>query len=226
MKLNALEDLFVRELSELYGSESLILKALPKMIKAASDSALKQAFVDHKAETKDQVSRLERIFKLLDEDPIKLKSYPVSGALDQGAEMMKSRESDSTVVDAGLLAAAQKVEHYEIASYGAVHTHAALLGYEEAADLLATTLKEEHAADARLTAIAKESVNSEAAKAPYGRARTGTRTLSSSQSREDHSAGRLLIGLSIGAAIAFFLGSSNWRKGQSALYNSSGERIG
>ena len=226
MKLNALEDLFVRELSELYGSEQLILKALPKMIKAASAPPLRKAFTDHKAQTKDQVTRLERIFKLLGESPVKLKSYPVQGALQQGADFIDSKESDSSVRDAGLLSAAQKVEHYEIASYGAVHTHAALLGYEAAADLLAATLKEEHEADALLTSIAKESVNLDAARAPYGQARTGTRKLGAAVPTESGSAGRLLVGLSIGAAIAIFLGSSSWRRGQSVLYNAAGERIG
>lgn len=226
MKLNALEDLFVRELSELYGSEQLILKALPKMIKAAADPSLRQAFTNHKAQTKDQVTRLERIFKLLGESPIKLKSYPVQGALQQGEDFMYSKESDSSVRDAGLLSAAQKVEHFEIASYGAVHTHAALLGYESAADFLAASLKEEHEADALLTSIAKDSVNLDAARAPYGRARTGTRKFGAAPSTQSGSAGRLLMGLSIGAAIAVFLGSSSWRRGQSVLYNASGKRIG
>jgi len=226
MKLNALEDLFVRELSELYGSEQQIQKALPKMIKAASDSSLKQALTDHKAETKDQITRLEKIFKLLGEEPVKVKSFPVAGVIQQGEELIHSRESDATVRDAGLLSVAQKVEHYEIASYGAVHTHASLLGYEEAAELLATSLKEEHAMDERLTGIAKDTVNVEAARAPYGQARTGKRTHAIGKSQEDSSAGRLLIGLSIGAAIAYFLSSASWRKGQSSLYNASGERIG
>ncbi len=226
MKLNALEDLFVRELSELYGSEQLILKALPKMIKAASATPLRQAFTDHKAQTKNQVARLEKIFQLLGESRVKLKSYPVQGALQQGEDFIHSKDSDSSVRDAGLLSAAQKVEHYEIASYGAVHTHAALLGYESAADLLAASLKEEHEADALLTSIAKDSVNLDAARAPYGQARTGIRKLGAAPASESGSAGRLLLGLSIGAAIAIFLGSSSWRRGHSTLYNASGERIG
>jgi len=226
MKLNALEDLFVRELSEIYGSEQQILKALPKMIKATAQPSLRQAFSDHKGETKDQIARLERIFKLLGEEPARLKSYPVAGVIQQGDEIIHSKESDADVRDAALLSTAQKVEHYEIASYGAVHTHAALLGYEEAAAELAVSLKEEHEMDARLTAIAKETVNLDAARAPYGRARTGKRALATAHSSPDSgSAGRLLVGLSIGAALALFLGSANWRKGQSTLYNSSGERI-
>lgn len=225
MKLNALEDLFVRELSELYGSEHQIFKALPKMIKAAAHPILRQAFTEHKAETKDQIARLEKIFKLLGEEPEKLKSYPVTGAIDQGSELIHSKESDSMVRDAALLSTAQKVEHYEIASYGAVHTHAELLGYEEAAELLSASLKEEHEMDTRLTAIAKEHVNLDAARAPYGRARTGKRTYATVQSSDSGSAGRLLMGLSIGAALAIFLGSASWRKGESTLYNSSGERI-
>jgi ferritin-like metal-binding protein YciE len=226
MKLNALEDLFVRELSELYGSEKLILKAIPKMIKAAAHPSLRQALTDHKTETKDQIARLERIFKLLGEEPQKLKSYPVTGAILQGDDLIHSKESDADVRDAALLSTAQKVEHYEIASYGAVHTHAALLGYEEAASELAVSLKEEHEMDARLTAIAKESVNLDAARAPYGRARTGKRALAKEHSSpESGSAGRLLVGLSIGAALAIFLGSASWRKGKSTVYNSAGENI-
>ena len=226
MKLNALEDLFVRELSELYGSEQQILKALPKMIKAAASSGLRQALSDHKTETKAQIERLDRIFKLLGEEPAKLKSLPLTGVIEQGEELIGSKQSDAFVRDAGLLSVAQKVEHYEIASYGAVHTHAALLGYEQAADMLAITLKEEHEMDQRLTALAKDTVNADAASAPYGQARTGKRVHALVKSREDSSAGRLLIGLSIGAAIAFFLGSASWRRGQSSLYNASGERIG
>ena len=225
MKLNALEDLFVRELSEIYGSEQQILKALPKMIKAAAQPILRDALTAHKAETKDQIARLEQIFKLLGEEPIRLKSFPVTGAIDQGSELIKSKDSDRMVRDAALLSTAQKVEHYEIASYGAVHTHAGLLGYEQAAELLAVSLKEEHEMDKRLTLIAKEHVNLDAARAPYGNARTGTRTYATAQSTDSGSAGRLLIGLSIGAALAIFLGSASWRKGESTLYNSSGERI-
>ncbi len=225
MRLNALEDLFVRELSEIYGSERQILKALPKMIKAAAQPILRDALTAHKAETKDQIARLEQIFKLLGEEPIRLKSFPVTGAIDQGSELIKLKDSDSMVRDAALLSTAQKVEHYEIASYGAVHTHAGLLGYEQAAELLAVSLKEEHEMDKRLTMIAKEHVNLDAARAPYGNARTGTRTYATAQSTDSGSAGRLLIGLSIGAALAIFLGSASWRKGESTLYNSSGERI-
>ena len=225
MKLNALEDLFVRELSEIYGSERQILRALPKMIKGAAQPMLREALTDHKAETKNQIDRLEKIFKLLGEEPLKLKSYPVTGAIDQGDELIRAKGIDNMVRDAALLSTAQKIEHYEIASYGAVHTHAGLLGYEEAAELLAASLKEEHEMDSRLTSIATEHVNLDAARAPYGQARTGKRTYAAVQSSDSGSAGRLLIGLSVGAAIALFLGSSEWRKGQSTLYNSSGERI-
>ncbi len=225
MKLKALEDLFVRELSEIYGSEQQILKALPKMIKATAQPILREALTAHKSETKDQIARLEQIFKLLGEKPIKLKSLPVTGAIDQGSELIQSKDVDSMVRDAALLSTTQKVEHYEIASYGAVHTHAGLLGYEQAAELLATSLKEEHEMDKLLTSIAKEHVNLDAARAPYGQARTGKRLYAAAQSTNNGSAGRLLIGLSIGAALAIFLGSASWRRGESTLYNSSGERV-
>lgn len=215
MKLQVLEDLFVQELSELYGTEQLILKALPKMIKAAASHSLRDALADHKRETKEQIERLEKIFHSLGEGPRKIKMYPIKSALQQGEEIIDS-ESDAAVRDAGLIAAAQKVEHYEIAGYGAVRTHASLLGYQEAAELLQATLTEEEDMDRRLSHVAKESVNLEAARAPYGRARTGSRAMGSIHSTPSQSAGagRLLIGLSIGAALAFFLSSSDWRKGQ------------
>ncbi len=213
MKLNALEDLFVQELSELYGSEELILKALPKMIKAAQSSDLRDALADHKRETKTHIDRLDKIFQSLGEEPQKLKGYPVKGPIMMGEQLIHS-DSDDSVRDAGLIAAAQKVEHYEIAGYGAVRTHASLLGYEQAASMLQSTLDEEEAMDARLTSLAKDTVNPEAARAPYGRARTGTRSMSATagSSSEGGSAGRLLMGLSIGAAIAILLSSQDWRK--------------
>ncbi len=211
MKLTVLEDLFIRELSELYGSEQLILKALPKMIKASSSSKLKDAFTTHKTQTKTHVERLEKIFDSLGEKPEKLKSYPVKGAIMYGEELIHS-ESDPAVRDAGLIAAGQKVEHYEIAGYGAVRTHASLLGYNDASSMLQDTLTEEEETDALLSQLAKESVNPEAARAPYGNARTGVRGSGASIPSEGSGAGRLLIGLSLGMALAFFLGSADWRK--------------
>ncbi len=218
MKLNVLEDLFVQELSELYGSEQQILKALPKMIKSASHESLQEAFSEHKKETKDQIIRLEKIFKLLGEDPQKPKSYPIKGVLLKGDEIIHT-EADSAIKDAALIAAAQKVEHFEIAGYGAARTHAALLGYEEVASLLEASLQEEESMDARLTQLAKESVNLDAARAPYGQARTGVRSMGTAQATSDSgsSAGRLLIGLSLGAALALFLGSADWRKPTSKI---------
>jgi ferritin-like metal-binding protein YciE len=213
MKLTVLEDLFVQELSELYGSEQLILKALPKMNKAAASHGLRDALADHKRETKAQIDRLEKIFHSLGDRPHKIKSFPIKSALRQGEELMDS-ESDAAVRDAGLIAAAQKVEHYEIAGYGAVRTHAALLGYREAAELLQTSLTEEEEMDRRLTHLAEDTVNLDAARAPYGQARTGARAMASFHTTpaETAGAGRLLMGLSIGAAIAFYLGSATWRK--------------
>ena len=211
MKLTVLEDLFVQELSELYGSEELILKALSKMVKAAESSDLRDALADHKRETKTHLDRLDKIFQSLGERPEKLKAYPVKGAILQGDQLIEA-DSDRSVRDAGLIAAAQKVEHYEMAGYGAVRTHSSLLGYEEAAKLLQSTLDEEEAMNARLTQLAKETVNPEAARAPYGRARTGARAMGTARAADSGSAGRLLMGLSFGAALAFFLGSQDWRK--------------
>ena len=211
MKLTVLEDLFVQELSELYGSEQLILKALPKMMKAATSSELRAALNDHKKETKTHIDRLDQIFQSLGERPEKLNVYAVKGALLNGEQLIHA-DSDDAVRDAGLIAAAQKVEHYEIAGYGAVRTHASLLGYEVAAGMLQSTLDEEEAMDSRLSELAEKTVNLEAARAPYGRARTGTRAMGAVRNTEDGSAGRLLMGLSVGAAIAFYLASQEWRK--------------
>ncbi|MCU1259776.1 MAG: ferritin-like protein, partial [Bryobacterales bacterium] len=191
--------------------EQLIAKALPKMIKASASSDLRDALADHKRETKAQIDRLDKIFHSLGVGPEKMKAYPIKAALEHG-ETLVDAKSDAAVRDAGLIAAAQKVEHYEIAGYGAVRTHASLLGYNEAAELLQATLNEEEEMNRRLTHLAKETVNLEAARAPFGHARTGTRVMSAPHTAENGSAGRLLIGMSIGAALAFFLGSTDWRK--------------
>jgi ferritin-like metal-binding protein YciE len=183
------------------------------MNKAAESTGLRDALADHKRETKDQIGRLDKIFHSLGESPRKMKAYPIKAALLKGEELMDS-ESDASVRDAGLIAAAQKVEHYEIAGYGAARTHASLLGYEEAAKLLQVSLTEEEEMDRRLSHVAKETVNLEAARAPYGHARTGARAMGTLHATpaETNSAGRLLVGLSIGAALAIFLNSADWRK--------------
>jgi ferritin-like metal-binding protein YciE len=160
MNLENLRDLFVDELKDLYSAEHQLIKALPKMAKAASSPELKRAFESHLNETKVQVDRLEQVFAGLDMSPKGKKCKAMEGLVDEGAEWMEE-DADSDVMDAGLIAAAQRVEHYEIAGYGCVRTYAQLLGETKAATLLQRTLNEEGAADKKLTQIAKK-INVEA----------------------------------------------------------------
>lgn len=164
MKLASLHDLFVSELKDLYSAENQLLKALPKMAKAASTEELAQAFEDHLAETETQVERLEKVFKELGVSPKGKKCKAMEGLIEEGKEMME-QDAEPAVLDAALISSAQRVEHYEIAGYGCVRTFARALGYEEAADLLQETLDEEGAANQKLTQIAESVVNAEAATA-------------------------------------------------------------
>jgi ferritin-like metal-binding protein YciE len=161
MKLKTLHDLYIDELKDLYNAEHQLLKALPKMAKAASDTKLAKAFTDHLSETKGQVDRLEGIFKKLDVSPKGKTCKAMEGLLEEGKEVM-AEDADPTVMDAALIAAAQRVEHYEMAGYGCVRTFARLLDYDEAADLLQETLDEEGAADKKLTKLAETVINLEA----------------------------------------------------------------
>lgn len=161
MKLKTLHDLYVDELKDLYNAENQLLKALPKMAKAASDPQLAQAFTDHLEETTGHVDRLEKIFKKLDASPKGKKCKAMEGLLEEGKDLM-AEDADPSVMDAALIAAAQRVEHYEMAGYGCVRTYARLLGYEEAADLLQETLDEEGTADKKLTDLAETVINAEA----------------------------------------------------------------
>jgi len=161
MKLETLHDLYVEELRDLYNAEHQILKALPKMAKAASAPLLAKAFTEHLAETKVQVERLETIFKTLDVSPKGKTCKAMEGLLEEGKDVM-SEDADPTVMDAALIAAAQRVEHYEMAGYGCVRTFARLLGEDASADLLQKTLDEEGAADKKLTKLAESVINAEA----------------------------------------------------------------
>ena len=161
MKLDNLRKLYVEELRDLYSAENQLVKALPKMAKGASSAELKQAFEDHLEETEGHVERLEEIFEGLDESPKGKTCKAMKGLVEEGSEMLEEEGEDS-VLDAGIIAAAQKVEHYEIASYGTVRTWADLLGEKEAVKLLQETLNEEGAADEKLTELAEEIVNPEA----------------------------------------------------------------
>ena len=161
MKLASLHDLYVEELKDLYSAENQLLKALPKMAKAASAPDLRTAFQDHLEETRGQVQRLERIFKKLNASPKGKKCKAMEGLIEEGNEVMRE-DGEPAVLDAALIAAAQRVEHYEMAGYGCVRTYARLLGYEDAANLLQETLDEERAADKKLTELAETVINVEA----------------------------------------------------------------
>lgn len=160
MEMETLKELLVEELKDLYSAEKQITKALPKMVKAASSEKLKSAFQDHLKQTEEQVKRLEQIFEELGESPRGKKCKGMEGVLEEGAEMMQE-DAEPEVKDAGLIAAAQHVEHYEIAGYGCVRTYAHLLGMKKVVKLLETTLEEEKTTDQKLTKLA-EAINVEA----------------------------------------------------------------
>ena len=161
MKLNTLKQLYIEELRDLHSAENQLLKALPKMAKGASSEELKLAFENHLDQTKVHVERLEELFERLDETPKGKTCQAMKGLVEEGSEIL-GEDGEESVLDAGIIAAAQKVEHYEIASYGAVRTFAQLLGEDEAAELLQETLDEEGEADKLLTQLAQEIVNPEA----------------------------------------------------------------
>ncbi|MBC7818101.1 MAG: ferritin-like domain-containing protein, partial [Planctomycetaceae bacterium] len=154
------EDLFIEELNDMYDAEKKITKALPKMAKAATSEELVAAFEEHLAETEEQITRLEQVFESIGIKPGRKKCEAMEGLLEEGKEMIES-DREGAVKDAGLISAAQKVEHYEMAGYGCLRTWASLLGYSDAAELLQQTLDEEGGADQKLTEIA-ESLNIEA----------------------------------------------------------------
>ncbi len=166
MKLDTLHDLYVDELKDLYNAEHQLLKALPKMAKAASDPQLAKAFTAHLTETQVHVDRLEEIFKNLEVSPRGKTCKAMLGLLAEGKEVMQE-DADPSVMDAALITSAQRVEHYEMAGYGCVRTFARLLGDNKAAALLQKTLDEEGAADKKLTKLAETVINIEAI-APAG----------------------------------------------------------
>lgn len=157
-----LRDLLVDELRDIYDAEHRITKALPKMRKAAGSEELKEAFDMHLQETEGQIDRLEQIFDLLDEPAKRKKCEGILGLLEEGEEKMEE-DAHQAVLDAALIASAQKVEHYEIASYGTLRTYAQLLGNDQVAALLEETLEEEKATDEKLTALAEAGINEAAA---------------------------------------------------------------
>lgn len=161
MDIDSLQKLFVHELKDLYSAENQILEALPKMAKKASNPQLREAFEMHRSQTEEQVRRLEQIFDSLDHQPGGQKCRGMEGLIEEGEEVMSDADSDD-VRDAGMIAAAQRVEHYEIAAYGTARTYARMLGNDDAARLLQQTLDEEGETDKKLTSLAESQVNREA----------------------------------------------------------------
>jgi ferritin-like metal-binding protein YciE len=165
MELETLRDLYVHELKDLYSAEQQLIKALPKMKKAASNRSLAAAFNQHFEQTKRQAKRLEQILKRHDESTRGPKCEGMEGLISEG-DKMAGEDAQDDVRDAGLIASAQRVEHYEIAGYGCARTYAELLGDKQGARLLNTTLREEGETDKKLTKLAKQLINVKAKKAP------------------------------------------------------------
>jgi ferritin-like metal-binding protein YciE len=162
--MTSLQDLLVESLKDLYSAENQLIKALPKMAKAASSPGLKAGFEEHLGQTREQAQRLERICEQLGVSPKGKKCVAMEGLVEEGKELLQE-DLEPAVLDAALIAAAQKVEHYEIASYGTAREWAQQLGLDEAAELLQETLDEEKATDEKLTELARVKVNQEAEEA-------------------------------------------------------------
>src|SRR4051795_6636166 len=179
MELETLKDLYVHELKDLYSAENQLIKALPKMAKAATNRQLSAAFRQHLEQTKRQAKRLEQILKKQGESTRAPKCEGMEGLIAEGDKMAKE-DAEDEVRDAGLIAAAQRVEHYEIAGYGCARTYAELLGDKSGARLLDTTLKEEADTDKKLTKLAKVAINVDAMYVP----RAGKKNRDSSLSQK------------------------------------------
>ncbi|MEO7190316.1 MAG: ferritin-like domain-containing protein [Vicinamibacterales bacterium] len=179
-RIDSLQTLLIAELRDLLDAEKRLTKALPKMAKAANSDELRQAFTDHLEQTEEHVTRLEEALTALDADVKGKTCHAMMGLLEEGTEQMQEDYDDDSLRDAAIIGAAQKVEHYEIASYGTAATFARLLGNEHVASLLESTLEEEKQADQKLTQIAESTVNPDAAddadseqEASAGRERSG-----------------------------------------------------
>jgi ferritin-like metal-binding protein YciE len=165
MKLKTLEDLLISELRDLYHAENQIIKALPRMARAASSEELRAAFEEHLEQTRGHVERLEEVFDELGQRPKGKKCEAIEGMIQECKDLM-AEDIEPNVLDAGLIACAQKVEHYEMAGYGTVRTWARHLGQESVAELLQETLNEEGETDHKLTELAESMVNLQAAETP------------------------------------------------------------
>ena len=158
---SGLHELFLEELSDVYSAEQQITRALPKMAKAAESDELRMAFEEHLEQTQEQIARLDQVFRSLDETLKRKTCKAMQGLIAEGSEMMQEHKGSSEI-DAALIAAAQKVEHYEIASYGTLCTWAEQMGHDEALELLKQTIDEEEMTDERLTEIAESLANQRA----------------------------------------------------------------
>ena len=167
MSLDSLEKLFIEELKDIYNAEKQLTRALPRMAKAAESPELEQAFTSHLKETEGQIKRLERVFQQVGQAARGKKCKAMEGLIEEGKELMEE-ESEPQVLDAALIGAAQKVEHYEIAAYGCLSTYAELLGHSDAALLVRQNLLEEEATDKKLNALAEGGINESAAMAGAG----------------------------------------------------------
>jgi ferritin-like metal-binding protein YciE len=162
MGMETLQDLYLHELKDIYNAEKQILQALPKMAESANHNELRQAFEEHARVTEEQVRRLETIFSDLGQNPTGKKCKGMEGLIEEGKEVLEEKKADPDVRDAALIAAAQRVEHYEIAAYGTARTYAQQLGVSNHADLLQQTLDEEGETDKLLTQLAENRVNTDA----------------------------------------------------------------
>jgi ferritin-like metal-binding protein YciE len=160
-KIASLQELLVEELKDLYDAEHQLTKALPKMAEAATNSQLKNAFNQHLTETEGHITRLEQVFQALDEKASRKTCKAMKGLVEESSEVIEEK-MDPEVKDAALIASAQRVEHYEIAGYGAARTFAQTIGQPEVAQLLQQTLDEEDNADKKLTQIAESRINKSA----------------------------------------------------------------
>lgn len=161
-KADNLHELFVDQLKDIYWAENELLTALPKMADAATTDEVKQLIRDHLDETEGHVTRLEKVFASIGLEPKERKCEAMAGLIDEATDIVSDSETDSITRDAGVIAACQKVEHYEIATYGTLRSWAALMAHEEAVRLLSATLEEEESADRKLTALAESFVNAAA----------------------------------------------------------------
>jgi ferritin-like metal-binding protein YciE len=187
MKMKSLQDLLVDELKDLYSAENQLVKALPKMAKAANNAELRAGFEEHLEQTRGHVKRIEEVCQQLEVTPKGKKCAAMEGLIEEGKELMEE-DAAPAVLDAGLIAAAQKVEHYEIASYGTVCAWAKMLGFEEAVALLEETLEEEKATDEKLNTLAEETVNEEAHASAEGEEEEGEEEESEEEEGEESSA--------------------------------------